>query len=328
MSALQRVPPARRIRALRVGLGVVVGGLALWLAFRGSDSAVVWRELTAIPMSYAAAAVAAVGATVAVIVLRWRTIIAAGGRAPAWASLTGAVLIGQATNILFPLRAGEFARAYALGRSRSLPFQFVLATIAVERLADIAALGASVVLLSWLTLPSALPRLSTRPLWIAAAGAAGVAALLLVRVLAPAIGDRIRARVARRFSGAGAAFDGLRALGHRHAMLEVAVLTIAIVFFAAATNYILFLGAGLRLPASAALALLVVLQVGTSVASVPGNLGVFHYVTVLVLSAYDVDRAAALAYAWALYLLTTMPRLVLAAAWLAFGASRAPERDA
>ena len=47
---------------------------------------------------------------------------------------------------------------------------------------------------------------------------------------------------------------------------------------------------GFKLPAIAALFLLVVLQVGNSAVSVPGNLGVFHYLTVLALAVYGIDR--------------------------------------
>ncbi len=301
----------------RLAVATLVGAAALWLAFRGSDPSRVWLELVALPPAIAAAAVAVGAMTVGAQVIRWRTIIGASDRTAGWGSLTSAVLIGQATNILLPLRAGELARAYALGRSSSLPFQFVLATIAVERLADIAGVIVSAILLSSLTLPAALPRVSSRSFWIAGAVVALAAAAFLIQRFAPGLLARLRDGVVRRYASAAPALEGLRTLRHRRAMAGVAVMTAVSVFLAAATNYILLRGSGLALPPSAALAVLVVLQLGTAVASTPGNLGVFHYVTVLVLSAYGVDRATALAYAWALYALTIGPRLLAAAVCIA-----------
>ena len=65
--------------------------------------------------------------------------------------------------------------------------------------------------------------------------------------------------------------------------------------------------------------LLVVLSVGASAVSVPGNLGVFHYLTVLALAVFSVDRDTALAYAVALYVVALMPKIVLGAVVLAVG---------
>src|SRR5262249_12989099 len=200
------------------------------------------------------------------IVVRWRTIIAAGEPPPGWTSLAGAILVGQATNIVFPFRAGELARGYALARSRALPFPVVLATIAVERLAGMVGVLAGGLVLSSVLRPSALPRLSSRRLWItlAAVGLAAIALAAWRRV--PGL-DAIRDWIVRRVSAAAPAFAGLRVLGHRHRIVELAALTALVIVLGASTNYVLFLGAGLALPPSAALALLVVLQVGTSVAS-------------------------------------------------------------
>ena len=53
--------------------------------------------------------------------------------------------------------------------------------------------------------------------------------------------------------------------------------------------------------------------------SVPGNLGVFHYLTVLALAVYGVDREIALAYAIVLYAVAILPKLVLGSVIMAIG---------
>ena len=76
---------------------------------------------------------------------------------------------------------------------------------------------------------------------------------------------------------------------------------------------------GFKLPAIAALFLLVVLQVGNSAVSVPGNLGVFHYLTVLALAVYGIDRERALAYAIVLYAVALLPKIALGVLIMAAG---------
>ena len=45
----------------------------------------------------------------------------------------------------------------------------------------------------------------------------------------------------------------------------------------------------------------------------PGNVGVFHYLTVLVLSAFSVDRQVAVGYALVLYFVALVPKIILGA---------------
>lgn len=102
-------------------------------------------------------------------------------------------------------------------------------------------------------------------------------------------------------------------LMHPTRLLMVAFLTALIPLTAAGTNLLIFQGFGLPVPAIAALVLLVVLQIGTAVVSVPGNVGVFHYLTVVTLAAWDVPRPTALAAAVVLHAVSLGPKVVLGA---------------
>ncbi len=70
--------------------------------------------------------------------LRWRILLAPMKRAPA-SSLYSPLMIGFMGNIL-PARAGEFLRAYLLGKKLNVSFSGAFASIVVERLFDILAL--------------------------------------------------------------------------------------------------------------------------------------------------------------------------------------------
>ena len=67
----------------------------------------------------------------------------------------------------------------------------------------------------------------------------------------------------------------------------------------------------MAVPFWASLLLLVVLQIGTSVPSSPGRIGVFQYLVILTLSIFAVDRNLALGYSVILYLAVYAPMLII-----------------
>jgi hypothetical protein len=67
--------------------------------------------------------------------VRWQWLLKPLGEVSFWAAFR-ALVIGIAGNTILPARAGEFLRAYVLGRSTGLPKTGVFATLVVERIFD------------------------------------------------------------------------------------------------------------------------------------------------------------------------------------------------
>lgn len=134
----------------------------------------------------------------------------------------------------------------------------------------------------------------------------------LVARLAP---GRWRSRIEGQFLAASEGLSGIRT---RNGHMLLWTLSVAVLLLAASTNYLLLLAFDLPVPATAAVFLLVALQLGNAIVSVPGNLGVFQYVTVLVLSSYGVERNTAVAYAMTLYVVALGPKLLAGAGFLMF----------
>jgi hypothetical protein len=67
--------------------------------------------------------------------LRWQWLLKPMGQVGFWPAFRGLV-IGITGNAVLPARAGEFIRAYVLGRSANLPKTGVFATLVVERIFD------------------------------------------------------------------------------------------------------------------------------------------------------------------------------------------------
>ena len=99
----------------------------------------------------------------------------------------------------------------------------------------------------------------------------------------------------------------------RHQLAMTALLTALIPVTAAATNLLVLRGFNLPVPAITAFVLLVVLQFGTAVVSVPGNIGVFHYLTVVTLAAWGVPRPDAIATSIVLHAVSLGPKVLLGA---------------
>jgi uncharacterized protein (TIRG00374 family) len=308
-------------------IGLAIGGVALWLALRGTDRDQLVGNLSKADPALVAVSLALVAATVAVSAERWRRIAfpSGGGR---YRHFLSALVAGQMLNSLLPIRLGEVSRIYAVSRDERLPFGRVAATVVAERVLDVVALGVSV---SWLLVQVALPP------WMRQSGEWALSlsgtAMALVFMIAKC-GGALRRAIERRSSGliGSAAGRFLARQGDvavtqieelvRPSSATVWLLSMVIVMLAAATNLALFRAFGIGLPPAIALLLFVVLQVGGAPVATPGNVGVVHLLTVVVLTAFGVDRTAALAYAVMLHLVAFVSKIV--AGTLALAVNRTP----
>ena len=100
-----------RQSAWRIGAGLAIGGVALWLASRGTDSGALRAGLAAARTSWVVLAVASVFLTVAAGVIRWRILFHPQSHERSWQTLTAAFVVGQMLNIVLPLRIGQVVRA-------------------------------------------------------------------------------------------------------------------------------------------------------------------------------------------------------------------------
>lgn len=126
-------------RFARIALSFALSGVFLWIAVRG----VSWQEtaaaLAAARIAYLAPIFLAAVLSLYLRALRWGVLLgplAQVGRQ----SLLSATAMGFAANMLLPLRAGEVLRPLFLARKEKLPLAPTMATIAVERLFDMATL--------------------------------------------------------------------------------------------------------------------------------------------------------------------------------------------
>jgi len=301
-----------------------LGILALWLAFRGVDWKVLRSALLSLNYSIASLALLTVLITLLVSTARWRLLFFPDHRELRFGNLFSGIVLAQMLNIVIPARLGDVARLYAVESGGRHTKVRILTTVVVEKAVDLTMLALTVILL---LLTVSLPtwvRESGRALLVSSVVAIAVVLLLSSREEAflawlermaekvPGIWGNRLVRVGR------SALDGFSAIRSGQISLYVWGLSLVILVLAALTNYLLFLALDLRLPPIAALFLLIVLQVGIAPPSLPGKIGVFHYLTVLGLSVYSVEKSVALSYAIVLYVVALMPKIVIGTGILAF----------
>ncbi|MBC7262479.1 MAG: flippase-like domain-containing protein, partial [Chloroflexi bacterium] len=215
------------------------------------------------------------------------------------------------------LRLGDVLRAYLCAQLESLSPVQTLATVIVERVADtLTILSLLLCLIPFLALPNTFLR-PAFGIGVLTAGALVLFFFLAMqreRSLALYDGFVTRFRFLNRAwlrRGIVSAMDGLSALGSLRGAAEVLTWSLIIWMSTAGEFYAVMRIMGLRLPFTAALAVLCFTSLGMVVPSSPGYIGVFEYITVVALSLFGVPREVALGYALVLHALSYLVVAVL-----------------
>lgn len=286
----------------RLAVGVVLGALFLYLSARKVNFGEMWTTLQGAHYHYFLAMLVLNLLVIWVRAVRWRILLSPVRMMPT-RRLLSPMCIGLMANFVFPARAGEFIRAYLVGKREEISKSSAFATIVVERLFDglaiISFLGAA---------PFLLPPLQgTNARILQWAGLAvfvfyfTVLLVLLVlshhrEALSSFLGESGAARrwkivhaifeVVRKFA------DGLAILKTRGEVLSALVLSYIIWGFAAATNLLMMHSIDLSLPLYAAFFLVVIQSFGVMVPS-PGFVGGYQAAHTFALMVYSVPESKA-----------------------------------
>jgi uncharacterized protein (TIRG00374 family) len=306
---------SRRWQTLLVGL---LTAALLWLFLRNIDLRLAWRAVLDADIGWIAAAIAATFSTYLLRSWRWQALLAPLGAVP-FSVAFRATVMGFAANLLLPARAGEFLRAYAIGRHGLVSAPAAFATVIVERVLDLVVvllLFGCGILFSSIDVGSPIRAAG----WIAAAGAGALLLVLFVLAGHPERVGQLTDRLSRRLPAGPAALagrlartltDGLRIMrSPRH--FALALLWSVPVWLSIAAG-IVFTTWAFSLPMSLLGSFLVVgyLTVGVTVPT-PGSAGGFHYFYQLALTQFfGANESAAGAAAVVLHLVSFVPVTML-----------------
>jgi glycosyltransferase 2 family protein len=311
----------------RGALGILLSAGFLVFAFKGIHYAEVVAQLRRANVGLMLLSVVVATCTFPLRARRWRPILDPIAPDLPFAPLWSATVIGMMINNVVPVRAGEFARAYALSRSTpSVTFPAAFASLAVDRLFDAVVVFG---LMFLAMLDPAFPQgaqVLGRP---AASYAIGGVVLIVVvmaamyaMVLFPArvlaVYEAVVRRLVPRLEERGrvaivAIIDGLSVLRTPGRFAAVFAWTLAHWLCNAAAFWIAFRAFGITSPFSAALFLQGLIAVGVAAPQAPGYFGVFELFGQVGLGLYGVPKDAALTWAISFHFLSYIPITVIGA---------------
>lgn len=304
------------LKSKRFWIGLVITVVCLVLAFQGiqfdklleSFGNFNWWWL---PLLIAVFMVSYIGR-----VFRWQALF--DPYKPRWLQVFATLNVGYLLSNITPARLGDFARAYLLGTIEKIPVARALSTVVVERALD----GITVVVLLLALLPF-IPNMP--PEWVTSGivlGAIGITALVVLAVISL---QRERGVTFLRKLAAPFKFldreglwhfvanliDGFAVLRKPRPLSKAIFWSLEVWLFASLLAWLTMLSLGIQLPFAAGVLIQVATALAVTVAPSPGQLGVFHLITVSVLSLYGVDRNQALAYAFVLHGLTYLMLMLM-----------------
>lgn len=337
MSGLIRTRGARNYlwSGARWALALLLAGLAAWLSMRQVHWATLRDALAQLDIPLLALALSAVLATTAAKAARWRLLLRPCCKQIGGMHVLRVLLIGQMGNSFLPARLGDLARTALLSPQATGGFLAVLGTILVEKTLDgivglciLAGLALWTPLPSWLRSPAVglvvLTSTLLAVLFLAAVRQRRAVELYQPSSLGPPEGTR--ARIHRMSTSLAIGLELFRQPGY--ALLALA--WCAVVWgLAALTNVLLLAALGIDAPGWSTWLVLVVGYIANFLPTVPAQVGVFEYASVLALTVVGVDPEPALAFALLLHLLVYAPPAVLGPPSMAIeGASWAKLRAA
>lgn len=319
-----------KMRQLLPRLLLVLGGTALGivllvLLLRSVRADQLAGDLAHVDRTYLLIAIVPFLMNLLFKVPRWALLY--GDHAPDYDSLFGALNVGYAVNALLPARLGEIVRAYWIRDRAGIPMVRTLSTIALERVAD----GLTLVVMLVVAAPTvALPSTLIRP----ALSIGVLFVLALIAMIALAFGATrenhpvwrlVRRLEASRIHLAGQLLrqiiSGVGALSSPRAGLLLLLYTVVIWGSNSVLVWLVVRALHIDVPIMAGVLLVAVLNLGMTVPSSPGYVGVFDYLMVLVLGLYGVAHTPALAAALIFHAIAFGPVTIIGLIYIArFGA--------
>ena len=121
---------------LKYILLLAVGGILLWLAFRGQDLSKIVSQLKNANYTWVFFSIGLSLIAHYVRGLRWKMLVKPLGYAPSNFNMFNAVMVGYLANLAVP-RMGEVSRCGVLTKTDEVPLQSLIGTVIIERIIDV-----------------------------------------------------------------------------------------------------------------------------------------------------------------------------------------------
>jgi uncharacterized protein (TIRG00374 family) len=306
-------------------LGLVVGGLFVWLAFRGTDFEGVKSSFKAANYTYI---IPVVFLSLIVQVLRsyrWGVILEPMAKISQW-TLFSITSVGFMAITLLPVRMGEIVRPYLISQKSPIKMGSSLATIVVERIFDMLTLMIILlIVLVEIELPQWIFRAALSILLIFIPLLFLLVFFAVKREVSAKGVDRILGKLPHKLSSRlmrlfHSFIDGLQILPDLKRTVSVVLLSLLIWGLIGFSTYVLFYSfpSMNQLPLAAGYAVLVITALGVALPTAPGFIGNYHFSCVIGLALFGVPKTDALTFAILLHFIQFSVQILLGVVCLPF----------
>lgn len=296
-----------------VYFGFAMSVILLWLVVRKIDLARTVHTVLAINGRYFVLSLSFFLLTIYFRSVRWRYLLEARPPVPLPA-LFSATSIGLMVNNIFPVRMGDVARAYLIGKKAKVSAVTAVATLAVERIVDVLCLLSILGLYLRVTHGEQIQQAGLRigKLGLAFLGllAGGIVAVYVASARHRWMEDFVGRTLGRRFpqvsnevlklfSKAVAGFTAVRDWAQ---LLRVVLFTLCLWLAGATSYFYLMRSFSFPLGFTSGLLVLVFVTFGVAFPSAPGYVGTYHAACILGLAFVGLqNQSLAVSYAFTLH---------------------------
>lgn len=302
-----------RNQRLIVIVGIAVSAVFLYLAFRQLDPGAVWSYIQEVNIGFLLLGAGWYFAAVTVISLRWQFLLRSIRFVPL-SKLIPIVCIGYMGNNVYPLRSGEILRVILLQRSNSVPIARATVVSFAERMFDgLVMITFVFVSLALLNVASPTLRsiaLATAPLFLIALAA------FFVLAAKPNILRRIVETVSRILPGklrdlalhlSDEVLAGLEAFRTPRDLVGTIICSYVSWMVEASVYWLVSFAFNLQVDYATMLLVVGVVNLAGLIPASPGQLGVFEFFVITVLTTVGIAEAQATAYALVVHLVIWLP---------------------
>ncbi len=271
--------------------GFAVSIVLLYFSLRGIEFRQIWTTLRQTNPFLAFLPLVFIATAISLSSFRWSKVAGSDVR---FRETFAALLIGMFVNNVLPLRLGEAARGYVLSRKKKLSFTYALSTVLLDRFFDLTGL----LLMVLLFFPKAsLPQRVSQGIYLII-GMVAFFVLLMMLMSRQSFANRLAAR----FTGVESAFPAklgkriievqknLNRIGSPLTIIFFVVISFCIWLSMSVALWVVTLALGVPVAFAYIPFVCALLNVGITIPSSPGYVGLYQFLLVYLLSIFGVPK--------------------------------------
>ncbi len=272
-------------------LGFAVSIVLLYFSLKGIEFRQIWETIRQTNPFLAFLPLVFIATAICLSAFRWSKV---SGPDVRFRETFSALLIGMFINNVLPARLGEVARGYVLGRKKKLSFTYAFSTVLLDRFFDLTGL----LLMVFFFFPHAsLPRGVSQGIYVII-GLVAICVFFIILLSRHGFAERFTARFAlveKSFLGKlGKTIieiqENLSRIGSPFTIILFVIISFCIWLSMAVGLWVVAIALGVHIPFVCIPFVCALLNIGITIPSSPGYVGLYQFLLVYLLSIFGVPK--------------------------------------